>query len=50
MPYGYPWQAWVTVAGAAALLAAVVGGLLSPADVLTAAVLALSPDPARRYP
>lgn len=50
MPYGYPWQAWVTVAGACGLVCAAVAGLLSPADVLTAAVLALSPNPAQRHP
>jgi hypothetical protein len=47
-PYGlYPWQAWLTVAGAAALLSAVVAGLLPVAGLALAVICAAHPEPGR---
>jgi predicted lysophospholipase L1 biosynthesis ABC-type transport system permease subunit len=48
-PGVYPWQAWLVVAAAAGLLCALASGLLPLGSLLTAAFVALSPDPARRH-
>jgi hypothetical protein len=50
-PHGlYPWQAWLTVVGAAALLSVIVAGLLPLAGLALAAICAAHPNDPRCQP